>query len=92
VGGVVPDQLQRARVVAGDELDFRFMLDGIGKIADHAIERHRHRALGQRRRNAPGDIEAGGVFEEFALGAVGEGEGDPRGFDRFQIAEAELES
>ena len=54
--GVVPDQLQRAGIVAGDEFDFRIALDRIGKVDDHAIKRHRHRALGQRRRNALGDI------------------------------------
>ena len=93
MGGVMPDQLQRAGVVAGDEFDFRIMLDRVGEIADHAIQRHRHRALGQRRRDALGDIEAGDAFGEFALGAVGEGEGDALlGFDRFQIGEAVLES
>jgi hypothetical protein len=90
--GVMPDQLQRAGIVAGDEFDFRIALDRIGEIADHAIERHRHRALGQRRRNALGDIEAGDVFGKFAPGAVGEGEGDlEHGFDRFEIREAEFE-
>ena len=74
--GVMPDQFQRARIVAGDEFDFRVVLDRIGEIGDHAVERHRHRALGERRRDALGDIEAGDVFGEFALGAVGEGEGD----------------
>jgi hypothetical protein len=89
---IVPDQLQRARVVAGDEFDARIMLDRVGEITDHAVERHRHGALGQRRRDPPGDVEAGGVFVEFAFGAVGEGEGDLRGFDRFQIGKAKLES
>ena len=90
--GVVPDQFQRAGIVAGDEFDFGVMLDRVGEIADHAVERHRHRALGQRRRDALGDIEAGDALGKFALGAVGEGEGDLAGFDRLQIREAVLES
>ena len=89
--GVVPDQLQRAGVVAGDEFDSGVMLDRVGEIDHRAVERHRHRALGQRRRNALGDVEAGGVLREFALGAVGEGEGDLRGFDRFEIRQAVFE-
>ena len=76
MGAVMPDQLQRAGVVAGDEFYSRITLDRVGKVRDHAIQRHRHRALGQRRRDAPGDIEAGDVLGEFALGAIGEGEGD----------------
>ena len=31
--GVVPDQFQRARIVAVDEFDFRISLDRIGEIA-----------------------------------------------------------
>ena len=63
------------------------------EIGDHAIERHRHRALGQRRRDALGDLKSGDVFREFAPGAIGEGEGDlVHGFGRFQIRKAKLES
>ena len=62
--------------------DPRILLDRVGEITDHAIQRHRHGALGQRRRDAPGDIEAGDVFGEFAFGAIGKGEGDLGGFDR----------
>ena len=35
VGGVVADQLERARVVARDEFDLRVVLDGIGEIDEH---------------------------------------------------------
>ena len=56
------------------------------------VERHRHGALGQRGRNALGDIKAGNAFGEFALGAVGKGEGDLGGFGGLQIAQAENES
>jgi hypothetical protein len=89
----VPDQFQRACVVAGDELDFRVVLDWVRQIGDDAVQRHRHRALGERRGNALGDIEAGGVFGEFARRAVGKGEGDfVHGLGRFQIGEAVLET
>ncbi len=90
---VMSDQFQRARIVAADEFDFRVMFDSVGEISDLAIKRHRHGALGERGRDALGDVEAGGVFGELALGAVGEGEGDfVHGLDRFQIREAVLES
>ena len=92
MGGVVPDQFQRARIVAGDEFDLRITLDRVGEIGELAVERHRDRALGERGRDALGDIEAGGVFRELAPGAVGEGEGDlVHGLDRFQIREAVFE-
>ncbi|MEH2528835.1 hypothetical protein V1288_006744 [Bradyrhizobium sp. AZCC 2176] len=87
------DQFQRARIVAVDELDLRIARNRIVEVADLAVERHRHRALGQRGRDALGDIEPGGVLGIFALGAVGEGEGDLfQGFGRFQIGKAKLES
>ena len=57
MGGVVPDQLQRARVLAADEFDLGVALDRVGEVREHAIERHRDRALGERRRDALGDIE-----------------------------------
>jgi len=89
----MPDQLQRARIVAVDELDFRIVFDCVGEVGDHAIQRHRHGALGQRRRDALGDIEAGDAFGEFAPGSVGEGEGDSGlGIDRLQIGDTVLES
>ena len=74
--GIMPDQFQRAGLVAVDELDPGVSLDGIVEVGELAVERHGHRALGERGRNALGDLEAGGVFWKFALGAVGEGEGD----------------
>ena len=61
---VVPDEFQRARVFAGEELDLGVMLDRIGEIGDRAIERHRDRALGERGRNAFGDIEAGDAVRD----------------------------
>ena len=60
--GVMPDQFQRARVVAVDEFDLGVAVDRIGEVGDHAVERHRHRALGERGRDALGDVEAGDVL------------------------------
>ena len=59
MGGVVADQLQRARVFAIDEFDFAHRLDRLGEIGQLAVERHGHSALGERGRNALGDVEAG---------------------------------
>ena len=93
VRGVVADQFQRARIVAGDELDLRILRDRIGEVGELAVERHRHGALGERRRDALGDVEAGDVLGKFPPGAVGEGQGDLlHGFGGFQIAEAVMES
>ncbi len=46
---VVADQFECARVFAGQELDLGVLFDGVGEIADCAVERHRDRALGERR-------------------------------------------
>ena len=93
VRGVMPDQLQRAGVVAGDEFDLRVLVDRVAKVSHHAIQRHRHRALGQRRRDALGNVEAGNAFGEFAPGAVGEGDADFHlRLHRLEVGEAELES
>ncbi len=74
--GIVANKFERARVVAGEELDFGVVVDRIGKIGELAVERHRHRALGKRRRNALGDVEAGGVLRILPTCAVGKGQGD----------------
>jgi hypothetical protein len=76
VSGVVADQLERARVVAGEELDLGIVVDRIGKVGELAIKRHGDRALGERRRNALGDVEAGGVWRIVPACAVGKGHGD----------------
>ncbi len=73
---VVPDQFQRARILAGDEFDLRIALDGVVEVAERAVQRHRHGTLGERWRDALGDFETGDAFGEFAFGAVGEGEVD----------------
>src|SRR5215831_7955304 len=74
--GVVPDELQRARVLAGEELDLRIALDGVVQIREHAVERHGDRALGKRGGNALGDVEAGGAFGILPTRAVGKGQRD----------------
>ena len=76
VRGVVPDQLQRARIVAVEEFDFGVALDRIGKIGDRAVERHGDGAFGQRGRNALGDVEAGGALGIVPTRAVGKGQRD----------------
>ena len=76
VRGVVADQLQRARVVAGEELDLGVALDRIGEVGHRAVERHRDRALGERGRDALGDIEPGDVLGIFPACAVGKGQRD----------------
>ena len=45
--GVMPDQLQRTRILAGEEFDFGVAIDRVGEIGERAVERHRDRALGQ---------------------------------------------
>ena len=90
---VMPDQFQRTRIVAVDQFDPGVVRNRIVEIGDRAVERHRHRALGERGRDALRDIEPGGVSGIFAFRAVGEGEGDLfQGFGRFQIRKAKLES
>ena len=76
VRAIMPDELERLGIGARHELDRGIGVDRIGKIAQYAVERHRHRALGQRRRDRFCDIEAGAALGNPALGAVGHGEGD----------------
>jgi len=93
VGAVVTDQLERLWFVAGDQPEAGVLGDGIVEVGERAVERHRDRALGERGRDALGDLEAGDVRIELALGAVGEGEGNlgARGHG-LQIAQAVLEA
>ena len=74
--GVVADELERARVLAGDELDRGVALDRVGEVADLAVERHRDRALGERGRDALRDVEAGDVVGIVPTRAVGKGQRD----------------
>src|SRR5262245_2777240 len=76
VGGVVADQFQRARIFAAEKFDPGVALDRIGEIRNRAVERHRHRALGERRRNALRDVETCGAGGELPTRAVGKGQRD----------------
>src|SRR5690242_13469812 len=76
MSGIMANEFERARIVAGEKLDFGVVLDRIGKIGELAVKRHRHRTLGERRRNALGDIETGGVWRIVPTRAVGKGQRD----------------
>jgi hypothetical protein len=91
--GIMPDQFQRAWILAVDQFDLRIVRNRIVEVGHHAVQRHRHGAFGERWRDALGDVEPRGVLGEFAFCAVGEGKGDfLHGFGRFQIRKAKLES
>ena len=49
---------------------------GSARSASRAVERHRDRALGERGRDALGDVETGDVVGVFAARAVGKGQRD----------------
>ena len=76
VRGIVANEFQRARIVAGEELDLGVAIDRIGKVRDLSVKRHGDRALGKRRRNTLRDVEAGYVWRILPTGAVGEGQRD----------------
>ncbi len=73
---IVADQLERARIVAGDEFDPGVALDLVGQVRKRAVERHGDRALGKRGRDALGDLDAGGAGGVLTARAVGEGQRD----------------
>src|SRR6478609_6338052 len=90
---VVPDELERLRIVAIDQLDFGVSFDGIVEVGEFAVERHGDGALRQRRRDALGDVETAYAAVELTLGAIGKGEGNLGGSGHgLQIAEAILEA
>ena len=64
---VVADELERARIVAGDEFERRVRVDRVGEIDELAVADRRDRALGERGRNGFGDVEAGDAGLEGAL-------------------------
>jgi hypothetical protein len=74
--GVVADQLQRARVLAGEELDLRIALDRVAQVRDRAVERHGDRALGERGGNTLRDVVAGDAVGIVPTRAVGKGQRD----------------
>src|SRR6266849_76391 len=74
--GVVADQLQAARVVAGEEFDFRIALNGVVQVRERVVERHGDRALGERGRYSPRDVETGDAVGIVPTRAVGKGQRD----------------
>ena len=74
--GIVANELQRPRVLARQELDLGILLDRVGEVGDGAVERHRDRALGERGRNALGDVETGDALGVLPTCAVGKGQRD----------------
>src|SRR6516225_7927381 len=74
--GIVMDEFERAWILAGEKFDSSVVLNRIGEIGELAVERHGHRALCERRRNAFRDIEAGGGFWVVPTRAVGKGQRD----------------
>jgi hypothetical protein len=74
--GIVADQLERARIVAIDELDPGVARDRVGEIGEGAVERHRDGALGKRRRDRLGDGKSGRAVGIFAPRPVGKGQRD----------------
>ena len=76
--GVVADQLERLGIVAREEFDGGVGLDGRLEVGELAVEAHRHRALGERRRDRLGDVEAGGAEGHRAFRAIGKCQGDLR--------------
>jgi hypothetical protein len=80
VRGIVPDQFQRARILAVQEFDLGVLGDRIGEIGDRAVESHGDGALGQRLGNAFHDLAAGDAGFVLALGAIGECQGNHQMF------------
>ncbi len=76
MGSVVADELERSRIVAGDELERRVPFDRIGEIDEFAVTDGRNRALGERGGDRFGDVEAGDAGLVGALRAVGKGHVD----------------
>ena len=78
MGRIVPDELQRTRIIACHELDLGIMGDLVGKVGEIAVERHGDGALQERRRNAFGNLGAADASFKLALGAIGKCKGDHR--------------
>jgi hypothetical protein len=75
---VVADEFECARIVAGDDLDAGVLVDLVGNVGELAIERHRHRLLGERLRDALGDLAPGDAGGKLTNGIIGEGQMDHR--------------
>ncbi len=75
---VVADEFQRFGVVAGDDAHLAVLADGIGKIAQFAVEAERHRLLFQRFGDGRRQLAPRDAFLERAHRTVGECEIDHR--------------
>ena len=74
--GVVADEFERPRVVAGDEFERSVLLDRVGEIDHDSIDDGRDRALGEGGRDGFCDVEAGNAGLIGALRAIGESDVD----------------
>jgi len=70
--GVMPDEIERARILARDELDSSVALDRAREIDERAVERHGDAALGERGGDAFGDVDARNAGLELTGRPVGE--------------------
>jgi hypothetical protein len=68
---VVSDQLERARIVAREDLDAAGPFDRVGKIPHHAIQRIGDGLLKQRFRDRSGELRASRARSIIANGAIG---------------------
>jgi hypothetical protein len=73
---VVPDQFERAWILARNEFDPGIAIDRIAQIGEGIVKHHCCGALRQRRRNALGNVETGCAWGVFTACAVGEGQRD----------------
>jgi hypothetical protein len=76
VGAIVPDELQRVRRLARQNLDSGIRINGIGEVLDDPVELHRHRLLLQRLGDLACDLAPGRPLRELALVAIGECQGN----------------
>jgi hypothetical protein len=74
--GVVPDQLQRVRVLGGDDRHLGVLGDRQGQILHLAVDFHRERGLGETGPDAGGKLGARDGLLEGADAAVREGDVD----------------
>ena len=70
MGGVVTDERESFRIVAGENADLGVCLDRLGEVLDLAVERHRHRLLAERLGDGFGNVAARDAGFEVAGGAV----------------------
>ena len=76
VRGIVADQLERVRIVAGDDGDPGVGVDHRRQVLDHAVDADGERRLGQRRGDVARQFGAGDRPVEGAHAAVRQGQPD----------------